>query len=171
MGKFHNSIETRMDAFSLRIDKVWADSFDFEEEIRKFCRASEATMNKFIDFNDKAGEAMNDPTIPEMTKRMLELQTDTLTDIVEKNYTAYMEMIYKSREEIDTIRGFREVMIKDMQKMADNKKNAALADRTMTSFEKSLDKFEKDNEIIRKRIDTVKSGFGEAEKYYESLKN
>ena len=77
MGQFHKSIDKRMDAFGVRIDKVWKDTFDFEEEIHNFCVEKEAAFDRYHNFNIKTGEVLNDPDIPETTKGMLEVQNDT----------------------------------------------------------------------------------------------
>ena len=171
MGQFHKSIEKRMDAFGERINKVWKDGFDFGDEIKDFCNGNDIIMEKFKNFNNKVGDVLNDPNIDVMTKGMLELQNDTLFDMVKKMAQPLSDMVYKNKELIDESRGFREVMINGMQAMVDNKQNLKLAENTVTKFEELVAKYEKDNEIIRNRIDTVKSGFGDAEKYFESLKN
>jgi len=171
MGLFHKSIEKRMDAFSLGIDKVWADGFDYEEEIFNFCTRNESSMAKFFEFNTKSSEAMIDPEIPQLTKDMLVVQTAALFDLVNKTIPDFGDMVHKSKAPIEEARAFREVMIKDMQKMADYKKNAALAERTMTRFENTLTEYQKSHEIIGKRIVRVKTDFWEAEKYFNSLRN
>ena len=171
MELFHKSVNKRVDVFLYGMEKVWAENFAFNEEILNYVMENQVNILKYAKFSEDVANIEKDPYVFELTKNTLTVQSHNLLKLLEKVMPAYQDMVYKSKPMIDETMGYLEKVTKAVQKLSDNRNSVEYSERIMIKFDKALAKYQKNNAVIRKRIDVVKAGFAEVEKYYQTLKN
>lgn len=171
MKLFHKSVEKRVNVFLKGMEIVWAENFAFKDEMAALGTKYKPAMEHVSSFAEYVDTAKQDVYILPLTKNLLQQQCDKLTKMFMDNTPLFMELVTKVIPKIDETIGYLDKVTKTLQKLSDNRNSVEYSERVMAKFEESLAKYQKQNTIIRKRLDAISAGFEEMEKYYQSLKS
>lgn len=171
MEKFHPSIRTRLESVGKGYETLAFKTLDYEKEAHQF----------FVDFTKHmklCKDQKNRQLILEKEKKLslakLDERMDKLSGLADatRKYTPdFRTLTYATRPYVDGILAFREILIKEMQKLANNIHNKEQSEVIMANLETKFSPLYKDLEVCRNNLDNCLSHFEELKKLYSEIED